>query len=303
MMTNKNERQLNEPLFSNFIQGYWRMAEWGMTAQQRLSFIKQHLELGVTSVDHAPVYGASACESLFGEALQLQPSIRDELTIISKCGIVGGKEVNGTSQVAYYDSRASHILASVEGSLQRLGIEQLDVLLIHRPDLLMDADEINSAFEQLHQTGKVKYFGVSNFSKDEYSLLQSRVEFPLITNQIEINPLHTDAIEDGTLAQLQQHRVRPMAWSCLAGGDIYNSTSEQAHRVRETLNVLKQELNADSIDQVIYAWLMRLPTRPALLLGTGKIERVKTAVAAEQLQLTHEQWYRLLEASKGHGVA
>ncbi len=302
-MTEKNQQPLNDALFTDFIQGYWRMAQWGMTAQERLTFIKQHMELGITTVDHAPVYGKPSCELLFGEALKLQPSVRDDLTIISKCGIVPGKEVNGTSQVAYYDSRASHILSSVDESLQRLGVDNLDILLIHRPDLLMDADEINGAFEKLYQAGKVKHFGVSNFSKDEFALLQSRVEKPLVTNQIEINPLHTQAIEDGTLAQLQQHRVRPMAWSCLAGGDIYNGDSEQARRVRDTLNVLKEELNADSIDQVIFAWLMRLPTKPALLLGTGKIERVRTAVAAQQLELTHEQWYRLLEASKGHGVA
>jgi predicted oxidoreductase len=123
-----------------------------------------------------------------------------------------------------------------------------------------------------------------------------------VTNQVEINPLNFDVVHDGTLDQLQMNRVRPMAWSCLGGGSIFTGDSEQAIRVREELEAIRQEVGADRIDQVIYAWVRRLPSNPIAIIGSGKIERVKTAVDALKIELTREQWYRVWVASKGHGV-
>lgn len=287
-------------VFSPMIQGYWRMAEWGMNTQQQYAFVQQHLELGITTVDHAPVYGPdSACEKMFGQVLALDSSLREQIQIVSKCGIYRGEG----KQVNHYNSSKAAIIESVEQSLARLNTDHLDVLLLHRPDLLMDADEAAQAFEQLKSAGKVKHFGVSNFTPAQFDLLQSRVDTPLLTNQVEINPVNLQVTEDGTLEQLQQQRVQPMAWSCLAGGQIFTDNSEQAVRLRETLAQVGEEIGAQCIDQVIFAWVMRLPAKPIPIIGSGNIQRVKAAVGSLQLELSHEQWYRIWVASKGHGVA
>ncbi|MGD8110785.1 aldo/keto reductase [Vibrio sp. TRT 17S01] len=290
------------PEFSELVQGYWRLGEWGMTPQQRLTFLKQHIELGISTVDHADIYGGYECEALFGEALKLEPSIREQIEIVTKCDINLCTEINPERKINHYDTSAAHIYQSVNNSLERLGVEQIDVLLIHRPDVLMDADEVAEAFSELNKVGKVKHFGVSNFTLAQFELLQSRLSRPLVTNQVEINPLNFDVAHDGTLDQLQMKRVRPMAWSCLAGGEIFTGTSEQAKRVRAELEALREEVGAESIDQVIYAWVRRLPSKPLPIIGSGKIERVHSAAKALDIELTREQWYRVWVASKGHGV-
>lgn len=290
------------PEFSELVQGYWRLGEWGMTAQERLTFLKQHLELGITTVDHADIYGNYECEQLFGEALALEPSLREQLQIVTKCDIKLCSAKFPERKINHYDTSAAHIYQSVNNSLERLRVNEIDVLLIHRSDVLMDADEVAEAFTELHKVGKVKHFGVSNFSPAQFELLQSRLGKPLVTNQVEINPLNFDVAHDGTLDQMQMLRTRPMAWSCLGGGAIFNGESEQAQRVRAVLEELREELGAESIDQVIYAWVRALPSKPLPIIGSGKIERVQAAVDALDLTLSREQWYRVWVASKGHGV-
>ncbi|EPM7945455.1 aldo/keto reductase [Vibrio fluvialis] len=290
------------PEFSELVQGYWRLGEWGMTAQERLTFLKQHLELGITTVDHADIYGNYECEQLFGEALALEPSLREQLQIVTKCDIKLCSAKFPERKINHYDTSAAHIYQSVNNSLERLRVNEIDVLLIHRPDVLIDADEVAEAFTELHKVGKVKHFGVSNFSPAQFELLQSRLGKPLVTNQVEINPLNFDVAHDGTLDQMQMLRTRPMAWSCLGGGAIFNGDSEQAQRVRAVLEELREELGAESIDQVIYAWVRALPSKPLPIIGSGKIERVQAAVDALDLTLSREQWYRVWVASKGHGV-
>ncbi len=289
------------PSFSQFVQGYWRLGAWKLNAQQRLSFLKSHVELGITTVDNAAIYGDS--EVLFGEALKLDPSIRGDIEIVSKFGINGIATSATEKRVSHYDSSKESIIRSTENSLARLGVEQLDALLVHRPDFLMQADEVAQAFELLHQSGKVKHFGVSNFSSSQFQLLQSRLAKPLITNQIEINPLNFSAFEDGTTDLLQQLRVRPMAWSCLAGGNILTSQDDKSVRLRHVLSDLAQELDANSIEQVIYAWLFKHPSNPVALLGSSSIERISNAVDGVSLSMNTEQWYRVWVAAKGHGVA
>ncbi|ABM05089.1 aldo/keto reductase [Psychromonas ingrahamii 37] len=290
------------PEFSQLVQGYWRLGSWDMDAQARLTFLKQHIEMGISTVDHAAIYDAGHCETLFGEALKLDPSIREQIEIVSKFGINGIATSATEKRVSHYDSSKAGILASTENSLRRLGVEQLDALLVHRPDFLMDADQVAEAFNELKQSGKVKHFGVSNFTTSQFDLLQSRLDAPLITNQVEFNPINFDVVADGTLDQLQQHRVRPMAWSCLAGGAIFSAQTEQVKRLRATLSELGEELGADSIDQVIYAWILKHPSNPVALLGTGNIKRVKDAAAALTLKMNAEQWYRVWVASKGVNV-
>ncbi|EJB8415036.1 aldo/keto reductase family oxidoreductase [Vibrio vulnificus] len=290
------------PEFSELVQGYWRLAEWNMTPQQRLTFLKQHIEMGITTVDHADIYGQYECERLFGEALALDKSLRSDIQIVTKCDInlCGAKHPD--RKVNHYDTSAAHIYQSVNNSLELLGVDELDVLLIHRPDALMDADEVAEAFSELHKVGKVKHFGVSNFSPRQFELLQSRLSKPLVTNQVEINPLQFDVVHDGTLDQLQMLRVRPMAWSCLGGGTLFSGQGEQESRVRQELEAIREEVGAQSIDEVVYAWVRKLPSLPIPIIGSGKIERVQSAVNALKIELSREQWYRVWVASKGHGV-
>ncbi|BCL68117.1 oxidoreductase [Vibrio nigripulchritudo] len=283
------------------IQGYWRMGEWGMSPAERLDFVKQHVELGITTVDHAAIYGSDVpCETLFGEALALEPSLREQLHIITKLGIIAPQSEGG---IAYYDSGREEIISSVERSLKQLGVDHVDTLLLHRPDILLQPEEVSEAFEVLRSSGKVLNFGVSNFSTHEFASLQSYLDIKLVTNQVEINPINMQSLEDGTLHQLQAQRRRPMAWSCLAGGNLFNPTTDQHQRVLKVLEEIKEEVSAESIDQVVFAWVMALPSHPIPIIGSGKIERVKTAVAAKDITLTREQWYRVWTASKGHGVA
>ncbi|HCG8598732.1 TPA: aldo/keto reductase family oxidoreductase [Vibrio parahaemolyticus] len=292
----------NGPEFSELVQGYWRAADWGMTAQERLSFLKQHIELGITTVDHADIYGNYECEALFGEALALDKSVRDQIQIVTKCDINLCGDKTPERKINHYDTSSAHIYQSVNNSLERLNVDEIDVLLIHRPDVLMDADEVAEAFTELHKVGKVKHFGVSNFTPRQFELLQSRLGKPLVTNQVEINPINFEVAHDGTLDQMQMLRTRPMAWSCLGGGSIFSGESEQAILVRNELEAIREEVGATSIDQVIYAWVRRLPSKPIPIIGSGKIERVQTAVNALNIELTREQWYRVWVASKGHGV-
>ncbi|MFW1467346.1 aldo/keto reductase family oxidoreductase [Vibrio parahaemolyticus] len=292
----------NGPEFSELVQGYWRAADWGMTAQERLSFLKQHIELGITTVDHADIYGNYECEALFGEALALDKSVRDQIQIVTKCDINLCGDKTPERKMNHYDTSSAHIYQSVNNSLERLNVDEIDVLLIHRPDVLMDADEVAEAFTELHKVGKVKHFGVSNFTPRQFELLQSRLGKPLVTNQVEINPLNFEVAHDGTLDQMQMLRTRPMAWSCLGGGSIFSGESEQSIRVRNELEAIREEVGATSIDQVIYAWVRRLPSKPIPIIGSGKIERVQTAVNALNIELNREQWYRVWVASKGHGV-
>ncbi|MGR5112015.1 aldo/keto reductase [Vibrio jasicida] len=292
----------NGPEFSELVQGYWRAVDWDMTAQERLSFLKQHIELGITTVDHADIYGNYECEALFGEALALEKSVRQQIQIVTKCDINLCGDKTPERKINHYDTSAAHIYQSVNNSLERLKVDEIDVLLIHRPDVLMDADEVAEAFTELHKVGKVKHFGVSNFSPRQFELLQSRLGKPLVTNQVEINPLNFEVAHDGTLDQMQALRTRPMAWSCLGGGAIFTGDSEQAARIRNELEAIREEVGANSIDEVIYAWIRRLPSKPMPIIGSGKIERVQAAVNALDIELTREQWYRVWVASKGHGV-
>lgn len=286
------------PEFSRFVMGYWRLMDWNMSPLQLASFIEEHIDLGVTTVDHADIYGGYLCEAAFGEALKLVPALRDRMEIVTKCGIA--TTAKPEHALGHYITDSAHIIKSAEQSLVNLATDRIDLLLIHRPDPLMDADEVAEAFLHLHQSGKVRHFGVSNFTPAQFALLQSRLPFTLATNQVEISPVHQPLLLDGTLDLLQQLRIRPMAWSCLGGGRLFNDDSFQP--LRDELARVAQELNAESIEQVVYAWILRLPSQPLPIIGSGKIERVRSAVVAEKLNMSRQQWFRIRKAALGYDV-
>lgn len=286
------------PEFSRLVMGYWRLMEWEMVPEALVSFIEAHLELGITTVDHADIYGGYQCEQAFGQALRRAPGLREKLQIVTKCGIATLAKPGNT--IGHYNTGHSHIVASAEQSLRHLATDYLDLLLIHRPDPLMDADEVAAAFLALHQSGKVRHFGVSNFTPAQFALLQSRLPFNLATNQVEISPMAQHTLSDGTLDTLQQWRVRPMAWSCLGGGLLFSDPRYQP--LRDELTCIADEVGASNIDQVVYAWIMQLPAKPLPIIGSGNIDRIRAAVAALEVTLSRPQWFRIRKAALGYDV-
>jgi len=287
------------PALSPIVAGAWRMADWHLTAAQRLRWIEQCVELGVTSFDHADIYGGYAVETLFGEALALAPALRERLQLVSKCGIRLVDRARPAHRVKHYDTSAAHLIASAEASLRALRTDRLDLLLIHRPDALMDADEVARAFESLRAAGKVRHFGVSNFTPAQFELLASRT--PLVTNQIELHPLRREPIHDGTLDQLQRLRLRPMIWSPLAGGALLAGGDAAARRVQAVLAEIAASHRVSSAT-VAFAWLLRLPSRPLPLAGSRRIEALREAVAALALRLDAQEWTALWQAGSGQEV-
>ena len=288
------------PQLSRIVAGMWRMAEWGMSVEQRVAFIENCVALGVTTFDHADIYGGYGVESLFGDALRLQPSLRDRIELVSKCGIKLVSPQRPQHSIQHYDTSAEHIVASVDNSLRQLGTDRLDLLLIHRPDPLMDFDQVAHTFAQLRQAGKVRHFGVSNFSRHQFDMLDQRIA--LATNQVEFSPLHTEPMFDQTFDGLQDMQVSPMIWSPLAGGRLFNGGEEHADNLRLVIKGIADALG-QPFASVVFAWIMQLPSRPLPLTGSGRIEAVAVAVAGTQFTLSRPDWFSILRAARGHEVA
>ncbi|MEC5163473.1 putative oxidoreductase [Janthinobacterium sp. CG_23.3] len=296
----RSRSSANGPELSRVVAGMWRLGAWGMTAQQRLVFVEQCLELGVTSFDHADIYGDYGAETLFGEALALQPALRERMQLVSKCGVKLVSAHRPEHALPHYDTGAAHIVASAENSLRQLRTDRLDLLLIHRPDPLMDFDEIAQAFTQLRRDGKVLHFGVSNFSRHQFESLHRR--FALATNQVECSPLHLAPLFDETFDGLQDLGVAPMIWSPLAGGRLFQAGDANGERLRAVIKEIADRLQRP-FASVVFAWIMQLPCRPLPLTGTGRVEAVAVAVEATQFTLGRGDWFAILRAARGHDVA
>jgi len=255
------------------------------------------VEAGYTLFDHADLYGNGVCEELFGETLRESPQIRDRILIASKCGIRWAGEPDADAP-ARYDFSREHITRSVEGSLQRLGIEQLDLLLLHRPDYLMRASQVAEAFATLKSSGKVTHFGVSNFSTTQIDLLQSAIAEPLLVNQVEMNIHNIDALSNGVLDQCQRTGITPQAWCPIAGNTF---TDEDDARIR--LELQRQSAIYDADDWIIaLAWLLKHPAMISPIVGSTSPSRIAAATSALDLEYSREDWYRLLEARNGQAV-
>jgi len=282
--------------------GVMRWGNWGakLSTGEVQQLVEGCLEAGITAFDHADIYGDHTEEEAFGRVLAQAPHLRKHMMLISKCGIKLVTPNRPTHQLKSYDSSRAHIVASAEASLSALRTDRLDVLLIHRPDMLLDPDEVAEAFRELQQAGKVSAFGVSNFTPAQYALLRDR--WPqLLTNQIELSLQKLDCLTDGTLDQAQQLNARPMVWSPLGGGAIFSSDSPQPS-LSAKLDALAEQYNT-SPDTIAYAWVHRHPTQPCVVTGSSKLERIVRAKEALDIELSREEWYSLLEASRGVEVA
>ena len=288
------------PRLSALAAGVWRMAEWAMDAAACRRWIEQCLDLGITSFDHADIYGGYTVEALFGDALASAPGLRGRLQIVTKCGIKLVSPQRPGHAIKSYDSSAAHVLASVDASLRALRTDRIDLLLMHRPDLLMEPDALAETFRSLQRAGKVGHFGVSNHTPQQLAMLHRR--HPLVTQQIEFSPLQMRALADGTLEQCVDLGLRPMVWSPLAGGRLFSGDGEHVQRVRGVLQALA-DAHRVSLTTMAYAWVLRHPARPLPITGSRRIEALREAVAALEVELSAEDWYRVWQASVGHEVA
>lgn len=287
---------------SRVVHGHWRLSDWNLTSQQLLSLVQGAMELGVTTFDHADIYGGYTCEQLFGNALALKPELRPQLQIVTKCGIKLMSPKYPERTVKHYDYSYAHIVESVNTSLKNFGTSYIDLLLLHRPAPFINPEEVAKAFSELQQSGKVLQFGVSNFLPSQYQMLSTYLDVPLVTNQVEISPYCLEHFKNGNVDYFMANRIRPMAWSPLAGGRLLHPTDSQGERLHAALTQVAKELGVSSIDAVAYAWLLKHPVGIVPVVGTRSLERIATAVSALELNLSLEQWYRIYVASEGVDV-
>lgn len=298
----KTRSSKNAPQFSPVSLGLWRLHEWEMNRTKLRSYIEACLDAGITTFDHADIYGDYGNEEHFGRILADDPSLRDRMTIVSKTGICLPSESRPDTRIQHYNTSREYIIRSARRSLKKLQTDRLDLLLIHRPDPLMDPEEAAEAFAVLKKSGDILHAGVSNFTPAQFSMLQSRMNEPLVTNQVECSLMHTDPLCGGTLDQAAERSARPMIWSPLAGGRIFHDDSERAHQLRGMLHELALKYDAGN-DQIALAWLHTLPCKPITVIGSGRIDRAKAAADAVSIRLDRQDWFALLKASRGHDVA
>jgi predicted oxidoreductase len=291
------------PAFSRLVFGAWRLHDQPDASPATvLRLIEQCLDVGITTFDHADIYGNYRCEALFGQALALAPGLKHRLQLVSKCDIMLVSHAHPQRRTKHYDTRPEHIRASVEQSLRHLGTDCLDLLLIHRPDPLMDAGATGACLDALIDAGLLRAAGVSNFMPWDLELLQAHMRHRLVTNQIEISLLDTSALDNGLLAQAQRLGMPPMAWSPLGGGRLVRGQGTAAQRLRPRLEHLAAEQGVD-LAAIAHAWLLQHPARILPVVGTHRPERIARLADAFKVSLSRETWFELLELARGHEVA
>lgn len=261
-------------------------------------------EAGYTLFDHADIYCRGVCESVFGRAMREVRGMRERVIVATKCGIRFGGEPTPDAP-GRYDFSPGHIVRSCEQSLKRLGVETIDLYQLHRPDVLMDPPAVAEAFDQLRAAGKVREFGVSNFSPSQFRALQSACPMPLAVNQVEIHLGRLDALNDGTLDQCLAEKITPLAWSPLGGGTLFEKPHADPGTPKNRVPGLPQAIEQVAKEVgttpavVALAWLLKHPARIVPIVGSMDLNRIAELTRADVTGLTREQWYRLLIAARG----
>ena len=287
----------NNVTLSRLIYGMWRLSDDTDTSASHVQAkIEACLAQGITTMDQADIYGGYEAEEVLGHALRAAPQLRDQIEIVTKCDILVGAGRYASTRVKHYDTSAAHIAVSVDHSLQLMATDYIDLLLIHRPDPLMDHRETGAALDAAVASGKVGSVGVSNFKPHDWNLLQSAMQTPLVTNQIEISVLETSAFTNGDLAFLQERDVPAMAWSPLAGGALFSGDNPKLLALLGTIG------DGDSAAAAV-AWLLAHPARILPVLGTNNLSRIQALDAACGIAMDRETWFEIYEAANGCEVA
>lgn len=282
------------------ISGTWNPAEIDDAKRETgIAAVLAAHEAGYTLFDHADIYCAGGGESIFGEAMRRSAELRRDAVIATKCGIRWAGDPLPDSPHRY-DFSKEWILSSCEASLARLGVETIDLYQLHRPDVLMDPDEIAEAFTELRTSGKVRHFGVSNFSPSQVDALQSRLSMRLEVNQVEIHLGRLDPFTDGTLDQCLELRMTPLSWSPLGGGWLGETPDTRPDRA-ELLRELSSQADAAGLNpaDIALAWLLRHPSGIVPIVGSVRPERIRSMARAADHAMSRDAWYRLLLAARG----
>ncbi|MEL6168699.1 MAG: aldo/keto reductase [Pseudomonadota bacterium] len=285
--------------FSRIVYGMWRLDEDGDTSPKHIQAkVEACLEQGITTIDQADIYGGYQAEELFGACLRAAPELREKIEIVTKCDIVAPVGRYADARVKHYDTSPEHIAASVDHSLRLMNIERIDLLLIHRPDPFMDHRATGAALDAAIASGKVRAVGVSNFKLHDWTLLQSAMKTPLVTNQIELSLLAHQGFTNGDVAFLQERGKPIMAWSPLGGGSLMSgSETPLAARMADLANQSGTDVAAVAI-----AWLLAHPAGVLPVMGTNRIDRIKGFKAAHDVAIDRQTWFELYTLALGHEV-
>ncbi len=284
--------------FSRIIYGMWRLSDDENTTPAHVQAkIEACLAQGITTMDQADIYGGYAAEEVLGNALKTAPRLKDQIEIVTKCDIIAPAGRYADARVKYYDTSAAHINASVDHSLRLMNIDKIDTLLIHRPDPLMDHHETGAALDALVASGKVRSVGVSNFKRHDWTLLQSAMQTPLITNQIELSLTAHAGFTNGDVSYLQEYAIPIMAWSPLGGGALLTQGSE----TRDTMAKIGEAHGVDAA-AVAVAWLLAHPAQIMPVMGTNNLGRIANLSDALKVAMDRETWFALYTAALGHEV-
>ena len=285
--------------FSRLVYGMWRLGDDSDTSPAHVqSKIEACLDQGLTTMDQADIYGGYMAEEILGNALRAAPHLKDRIEIVTKCGILVGAGRYADRRVKHYDTSRAHILASVDHSLRLMGINRIDLLLIHRPDPMMDHEETGAALDEVVQSGKVRAVGVSNFRPWDLSLLQSAMQTRLATNQIELSLLAHQGFTDGQVASLQERGLPIMAWSPLGGGTLLTEGGEP---LGVLLRRIGEETGTDPA-AVAVAWLLAHPALILPVMGTNNLDRIRTLSRAFDVPMDRQTWFELYSAAIGQEV-
>ena len=283
---------------SRLIYGMWRIGDDTDTSTSHVQAkIESCLSQGITTMDQADIYGGYEAEEILGNALK-GTNLRDKIEIVTKCDIVAPAGRYSDAKVKYYDTSRAHVMASVEHSLRLTGTDYVDLLLIHRPDPMMEAEETGAALDEIVASGKAKSVGVSNFKLHDWTLLQSAMSSPLVTNQIELSLLAHEGFTNGDVAYLQERKVAPMAWSPLGGGSLFSQEN------KALLNALKATGEVSGVDEtaVAVAWLLAHPAKIMPVMGTNSLARIGKISDALKVKMDRETWFELYSIALGSEV-
>ncbi|THD69470.1 aldo/keto reductase [Robertkochia marina] len=284
--------------FSKIIAGTMTWGKWGkdLSTAQMSELIKYCFDNGITTFDHADIYGGYTTEAAFGQAFKKSGVNRDSVEFISKCGIQYMAETRN-NKVKHYDLSEKYIISSVEQSLKHLHTDHLDLLLLHRPSPLMHPDEIAAASQKLKEQGKIKALGVSNFTPSQTDLVRSKTE--VAANQIQFSATHFESMLNGDLDHMMLHKIQPMAWSPL--GVLFKEDTPQTTRLKTLMFDLIEKYTATA-DQLLLAWIMKHPAGIIPVIGTTNTERIANSIKATEIDLDLEDWFEIQVASQGHKV-
>ncbi|MEP2028519.1 MAG: aldo/keto reductase [Paracoccaceae bacterium] len=285
---------------SRLVYGMWRVSDDEDTSPAHVQAkIEACLAQGITTIDQADIYGGYTAEAVLGACLKSAPALRDQIEIVTKCDIIAPMGKYADRRVKYYDTCRDHIVSSVDSSLSNMNIDHIDVLLIHRPDPMMDHQETGAALDEVIASGKVRAAGVSNFKLHDWTLLQSAMKTKLVTNQIEISVLCHDPFTNGDVAYLQERGIAPMAWSPLGGGGLFRNENNML------LNALRSVADQNGVDEaaVAVAWLLAHPAGILPVLGTNNLSRIQTIGDAAKVEIDREAWFEIYTAARGSEVA